>query len=147
MSCSRQEILPLPKPTPSPISAKTEVKITYPSEGATVQQTESVKGTSQAIPDGNTIWVVVFVPAVGRYYPQNYPADVQANGNWSSIAHIGVAKDTGLRFDILAVLANSSAQATFNNYLKEARDKSSYPGLEQLVKDVVVHDRITVTRK
>lgn len=146
-ACSRAAILPLPNPTPSPSPVKTEIKITYPSEGATVQQTESVKGTSQAIPDGHTIWVVVFIPTIGRYYPQNYPASAQPNGNWSSIAYLGVEKDAGLRFEILAVLANHNAQAAFNNYLKDARDKKSYPGLEQLPKEAVIYDRITVTRR
>ena len=53
----------------------------------------------------------------------------------------------GLRFELLAVLANNNVQAAFNNYLKEARDKKSYPGLEQLPKEAVEYDRITVTRR
>lgn len=145
VACRDRDILPLPSPTASPVT--TEVKISEPADGATVAQTERVKGTSRNVPDGKVVWIVAFVHAVGRYYPQNYPADVQANGDWSSLAYLGVATDVGLKFDIIAVLADKNIQAAFNNYLKDAKDKQSYPGLDQLPKGTLIYDRITVTRK
>jgi len=129
---------PAPKPA---------VKITEPVEGALVDPSQMVRGTSRWVPTGQAIWVVVFVQKVGRYYPQNQAADVQANGGWSSITYIGIPSDVGLKFDLIAVLADSEGQAAFNKYLTNARNKSDYAGLEQLPTGATVYDRISVTRK
>ena len=139
----------LPSQTVTPISPtpSTDAKISQPTDGATVSQTETIKGTSQRVPDTSAIWVVVYIPSVGRYYPQNNPADIQANGNWSSVAYIGIPTDVGLKLDIIVVMADKTAQDAFNAYLKNARDKNDYPGLEQLPKGAKIYDRITVTRK
>src|SRR5207247_5996448 len=118
-----------PTPVPSPAPA-TSVEITQPTEGTKVEQTEMVKGTSQRIPSEQVIWVVVFVHKVGRYYPQNNPADVQASGDWASVTYIGVAADVGLKFVLIAVLADKEVTSAFNKYLVKARDKHDYPVLE-----------------
>lgn len=123
------------------------VRITYPSDGAHVEIREMIRGTSQNIPKGQVIWIVVYPQAAGRYYPQNDPADVQANGDWSSLAFIGIEEDVGRKFDIVAVLANKDAQDAFNAYLAQAKDKKTWPGLEELPNGAVIYDRITVTRK
>src|SRR2546423_355972 len=111
---------------------KPMVKITEPAEGGLVESTQMVRGTSRAVPAGQAIWVAVFVQKVGRYYPQNQAADVQPNGGWSSLTYIGIASDVGLKFDLIAVLADREGQAAFNKYLTNARNKSNYAGLEQL---------------
>ena len=56
------------------------VRITYPSDGATVEIREIVRGKSQNVPKEQAIWVVIYPHEVNRYYPQDYPADIQANG-------------------------------------------------------------------
>lgn len=129
---------PAPKPA---------VKITEPIEGAIVETKQMVRGTSRGVPTGQAIWVVVFVHDVTRYYPQNQFADVQANGGWSSMTSIGIPTDVGLKFDLIAVLADSEGRTAFNNYLINAKNKNDYPGLEQLPPGVTVYDRISVTRK
>lgn len=137
-------------PTPSPTPAATpvtEVNITSPIDGGKVTQTEMVKGTSQNIPPGQVIWVVVFVHKVGRYYPQNQPADVQSNGDWASVSYFGVEGDKDLKFDALAVLADNTGQKAFNKYLSEARDKNDYPGLERIPDGVKIYSRVSVTRQ
>jgi hypothetical protein len=123
------------------------VKITQPIEQAKVEQTEMVKGTSQMIPNGQVVWVVVFVHSVGRYYPQNNPADIEPSGDWASITYIGVPSDIGLKFDLIAVLADQQAQNAFNKYLVDARDKNDYPGLARLPNGATIYDRISVIRK
>ena len=143
---------PPPKPIQTPVASQTPtpntgLKITQPIEGGKVDQTEMVKGTSQRIPDGHVIWVVLFVQKVGRYYPQNQPADIQANGDWASVTYIGVPKDVGLKFDILAVSADKEGQNALNRYLVNARDRSDYAGLERLPNGVAIYDRVSVTRK
>lgn len=130
----------LPPPKPS-------VKITQPANGAQADQTQMVRGTSQAIPNGQVIWVVVFVQKAGRYYPQNQSADIQPNGEWASVTYIGIPSDVGLKFDLLAVLADKEGQNAFNRYLVNARDRSDYPGLERLPDGATIYDRVSVTRR
>jgi len=125
----------------------TDVAITYPINLAKVDQTETVRGTVQGLPAGQVIWVVVFAQEVGRYYPQNRPADLEAGNKWSSLVYIGIPSDTDKRFDILAVIADTEAQNAFNAYLADARDRSDWAGLEALPAGAVIYDRITVTRK
>lgn len=125
----------------------TEVTITYPTNLARVDQTEVVLGTFQGLPEGKTIWIVIFIPEVGRYYPQNRPVDLEAGNKWSSLAYIGVPSDTGKRFDILAVVVDTGAQNAFNAYLADARDRSDWAGMEALPEGAIIYDRITVTRK
>jgi hypothetical protein len=124
-----------------------EVVITYPADQARVDQVEIVRGTAQRLPPGQVVWVVVFVPEVGRYYPQDRPADLQADNEWSSTAHIGIPSDTGRRFDVLAVLANAEVQTAFNAYLAEAEERGEWAGLEALPAGVVIYDRVTVIRR
>jgi hypothetical protein len=130
-------------------AAPTEISVTItkPVEGGKVDQFVTIGGNSQALPAKTVIWVVVYLPTVGRYYPQNVPADVQANGDWASITYIGQENDSGLAADIIVVIADKNAQDTFNAYLSDARDKSNFSGLEKLPKGAVIYDRISVSRR
>jgi hypothetical protein len=132
-------------PTPTPM---TEIKITYPATGGVVNQTgEVVRGMSKNVPAGQKIWVVVFVHEVTRYYPQNNPAKLNADGTWDSPTSFGVAKDTGDKFDALAVTVDAKAEADIRGYLQTARDRNDYPGFEELPAGAVTQDTVTVTRK
>lgn len=133
-------------PTPTPTPA-TEVKIVSPPDRGKVKQTEMVKGTSRNIPNGQVIWVVVFVHNVGRYFPQNRPADVQSDGDWASVTYFGIPTDAGLVFDAIAVLADDASQTALNNYLTEARDKKEWRGMEELPAGAKIYSRVTVTRE
>ncbi len=126
----------------------TEVEITYPSDGANVEIREMARGTSQKIPEGQAIWIVVYTHVVDRYYPRDNHADVQANGDWaSSLTYIGIEEDVNKKFDIIAVLADKRAQDAFNAYLKQSEDTETWPGLKRLPEGATIYDRITVTRK
>ena len=81
-----------------------------------------------------------------RYYPQNNPAAVQANGDWISLTFIGIEEDVNKKFDIIVVLADKRAQDAFNAYRKQSEDTDTWPGLERLPEGVTIYDRITVTR-
>jgi hypothetical protein len=134
-----------PTPTPTPV---TEIKITYPVTGGVVNQAgEVVRGTSKDVPAGQKLWVVVFVHEVSRYYPQNNPAKLNADGTWDSPTAFGVAKDSGDKFDALAVTVDARAEAEFRSYLQTARDKNDYPGFELLPDGALTRDTVTVTRK
>lgn len=129
----------------SPTTA--EIKITQPADGSTVVQTQTVKGTSQNLPDGQVIWVVASTD--GSFYPQNDAAVMQADGKWSAITYLGKQppEDAGRAFEIFAVLADKQAQAAFNNYLSMARGKSNSPGLGRLPPGAQVYDQVSVTRR
>lgn len=129
-----------PPPPPS-------VKITYPANLGRVDMTETIIGTVQGLQEGEAIWVVLFIKDVGRYYPQNLPATIEAGGRWSSLAYIGVPSDDGMRFDILAIIANAEAQNAFKAYLAEAGENNNWAGMEVLPQGAVIYDRVTVTRR
>jgi hypothetical protein len=125
-----------------------EVRITEPTAGNTVEMREVVKGASRKIPAGRVIWVVIYSQAVGRYYyPQDNPADVQANGGWASPGYIGIYQDTGKKFDVIAMLANKETQDEIKAYLAKARENHLWPGLERIPGSAVIYDRVTVVRK
>lgn len=128
-------------------SAKTEVRITYPTQRDSVELREMVRGTSQKVPDGQAIWVLVFPHVAGTYYPQNAPADIQAGGDWTSLAFIGTDMDTDNKFDIIVALADEMAQGELNAYLAQYKDKSPAPGLTRIPNGTTEYHRITVTRK
>lgn len=125
----------------------TKLEITYPHDGANVEISETVRGTSEKIPEGQAIWIMVYPHVIGRYYPNNDPAGVQANGDWTSLTSIGIEEDVNRKFDIIAVLADKRAQDAFNAYLKQAKDTDTWPGLERLPEGVTIYVRIPVTRE
>lgn len=125
----------------------TDAAITYPIDLAEVNQTETVRGTVQGLPSEHVIWVAVVPLEVGRYYPHDRPADIEAHDKWSSLAYIGIPADTGKRFDILVLVANHQAQGAFTAYLADAEGRSDWAGMESLPVGAVIYDRITVTRK
>ncbi len=128
-------------------SSATEVKITQPTDGATVVHTQTVKGTSQNLPAGHVILVVVSTG--GRFYPQSNAAIMQADGKWSAVAYMGKQPpgDAGRAFEIFAVLADKETQAAIENYLSAARVKNDYSGLDKLPDKAKVYDQVSVTRR
>ena len=124
-----------------------KVEITYPYDAANVEIGEIVRGTSEKIPKGQAIWIIVYPHLVDRYYPQNNPADVQANGDWTSNTSIGIEEDVNRKFDIIAVLADKRAQDAFEAYIKQAKDTKKWSGLGKLIEGTTIYDRITVTMK
>jgi len=129
-------------PTPS-----APVRITYPEKDAVVEQGETVSGKYENIPDVQKLWVVIYIPKVNRYYPQAEPADLQADGTWSSPATFGGPGDSGLKFEAIAVLADTSAQKAFTDYLATSKARKSYIGMEGLPGGARRQHSVTVTRK
>ncbi len=123
------------------------LEITYPPSDGRVDIKEIVRGTSKSIPEEKVIWIAIYPHEVSRYYPQDLPADVQVNGDWSSSIFIGIEADVDKKFDIIAVLLNKEAQDAFNDYLEECEEKKSWPGLEELPSGADIYDRITVIRR
>jgi S-formylglutathione hydrolase FrmB len=92
-------------------------------------------------------WVVIYSHKVGRFYPQNQPAEIQVRGQWYSRVYFGVPADSGQDFDVLAVVPDVDAQDELRAYLADNRDRPDAPGFEALPAGAVIYDRLTVTRK
>lgn len=129
------------------LQSETQVRIDYPQAASQVNQAEAVSGSSHGVPPRSTVWVVVLVPEVNRYYPQNDPAFVGANGDWTSATHLGVEGDAGKKFAILAVVANPDAQGAFRAYLADALKTEKYRGMERLPAGAQTYDQVNVVRK
>jgi hypothetical protein len=125
----------------------TQLRITSPREGARVEMQETIRGTSRNLPAGDSVWLVIFIPDAGRYYPQDRPADVQAGGGWNSPAHLGLGDDGGRRFEVLAVAADAPTRAAFGRYLAESARGRSWPGIERLPATAREFDRVAVIRR
>lgn len=132
--------------TPTPTSTP-QVAITSPQNGARVEQIVFVRGKSQAIPRQSVIWVVVRIPQLDRYYPQDVKAVVNADGSWTSKTYLGVEGDKGKPFEILAVVAGQEAQSAFSAYLEKSRKTQDYAGMETLPAGAEVHSQARVVRK
>ncbi|MEA2016641.1 MAG: hypothetical protein U9O59_08105 [Actinomycetota bacterium] len=124
---------------------KTKVEITCPHNEDIVEIREMVRGTSQNIPDGQVIYIVIYPHIVGLYYPQDNLVTMQENGEWSSLASIGVEEDIDkeLKFDIVVGLANKEAQDVFNIYFEQ----EEWSGLKELPKGALIYDHVTVIRE
>src|SRR6266511_4260424 len=97
---------------PSTTSASTTVpaptvEITSPRSGQRVPaQGVEIRGRSSHLQGGREIWVVVVVRGIGKFYPQDGPVTIAADGDWTSLpVFFGYNRDAGRRFDALAVIA------------------------------------------
>ncbi len=94
------------------------------------------------------MWILVVPQSVGRYYPVEESIPIKPDGTWSHMAGVGSADpgDVGQKFDIIAVLANSSADAAFRNYVSVGVATQNLPGMTILPSGASIQDKITVTR-
>ena len=120
--------------------------MTYPSAQAQVTQKEEVRGSSEALPQGSAVWVAVYLPEAGRYYPEPAAAVSGNNGAWSSTTYIGAeGGDFGKHFDILATVADGTAQAAFTAYNDAGIKTGQWPGMADLA-GAQIYDRVPVVR-
>jgi hypothetical protein len=106
-----------PSVTTTP-SSQTSVTIVSPANNAYVDRYEWVSGTSQNIPVDQHLWLIVQVN--GMYFAHEVET-INTDGTWRHNTMIGQEDETGKKFDLLAVLADSPAHTT----LKDWRDKQN----------------------
>lgn len=152
-ACSGDGKVPLPSKTdsstlPESNDQTTKVKIDYPLAKSKVVYVQRISGFSKLVPSDKKIWIVVFPLAANKYYPQDRYVDIQPDGQWSSVAYIGIKdKNIDEPFDIIAVLVNLEAQQGFEKYSRDSKAKQEWQGLDNLPEGAQVYDRITVDRK
>jgi hypothetical protein len=108
---------------------------------------EFIRGISRNIPENHNIWVFIIPLESGRYFPQNHPADIQSNGEWTSNACIGEEEDHNKSFDIIVTTVDTTAQNRLNYYFIQATTDSIRDGLETLPKGVTIFSRVSVIRR
>ena len=125
-----------------------EIKITYPLNESTVNQYENINGTSANIPDGYQIWILGYSSNEDRYYPNPESGSIPRNGKWSIPIEIGSDGSTGAKYDIIAMLADTEANAKFEKYVADCKQNNNWPGTEKenIPVGSVEYDRINVTR-
>ena len=83
------------------------------------------EGTWQNIPKGEQLWIVV--QEGNLYFPMVDRVEINTDGTWMYNTTIGQTGDGGKSFDILAVLADSSAQSTVQAWYQHPYDLQSIP--------------------
>jgi hypothetical protein len=124
----------------------TDVKITYPSNFATVNMNDTLSGIAKNIPEGNELYILVYPHGVKKYYPQNSKMHI-TDDMWSVPIWFGLKNDVGEQFDIIAVTADKDAQAAYTSYMKTCDKANNWPGLDYIPSGSKEYDKITVIRK
>jgi len=124
-------------------SNETSLSITSPADGVLVNMYEWVSGTSQSIPDGQHLWIIVRVE--DRYFAHEVTT-INPDGIWRHEVQIGQKDETGQHFDLMAVLADGSAHETLQNWRETWNTKSQYD-LQSLPTGTTQYCTVTVIRR
>lgn len=124
-------------------SAQLPFKIVYPSDGGNAGPTEPMSGTA---PQGQTLRMVLFIPSIGKYYPQEVPVTVNKDGSWYYRCTIGGDQDNGKQFEVQLVTADASANQAFDTYIATSKAKNSFDGISALPAGATVANKVDVTR-
>lgn len=120
------------------------VEIVYPTDGGIVDITEDIAGVSRRLPDGSTLWIVVWAAVDRKYFPHGSPVTVDANGRWSSPGvSIGSSADGGKDFEILALSVDEAGLGALQEYILRT-DRS---GMDELPTGFMTLDRVAVRRR
>lgn len=92
------------------------------SSGIAPQTPIFTSGIYSNIPEGTTIWVLIYAPD-GLYYPQSpnscagAPPPNQAEGSWNVDSYFGLTGDQPKQYDVVVVLADQAASDFLSNRL------------------------------
>lgn len=119
-------------------------ELTFDYNLKTAHMEETMNGTAKYLPAGQRIWIVVYPHTAYKYYPQG-EAYVK-NERWSLPypVRLGDPENVSVQFDVIAALANESAQEEFRTYLENQSNNGLW--MRKLPNGTEVYDRITVTR-
>ncbi|MGZ4881338.1 MAG: fasciclin domain-containing protein [Halobacteriota archaeon] len=126
--------------------AQMATKIVYPHDGDSAGPTEPMSGTATTPSSGQTLRMVLYIPSVGRYYPQKEPIKINSDGSWYYRCTIGSAGDNGRQFQIHVVTADANANSAFDNYIANGQRTGEYPGMTALPAGATSLATATVTR-
>lgn len=123
------------------------LSITSPVAGATVNVGEIADGTVTCLSAGQHVWLVLKadVTGGGEYFPANVVS--VAGSRWSTTVNFGRQSpvDNGVRFTLLATIANDAADQRFRNWLAAGQTNGNFPALGDLTGATVLA-QVTVIR-
>lgn len=141
-----------PAPAISNTELPGEIAVTSIADGADIEQAAVLKGTYSTDATAD-VWVLV-TATNGKWYPQSANACkgihvTKKNGQWSVPAGFGGPNNAKEPFDIVVVLADASANATFDALMKQWCATNNYPGLLtiELPQGIQEKARLRVIRK
>ncbi len=143
---------PSPTGTPSPGTATptvpASVEITEPADGGTVEHKTQVGGTVADLALGRDIWVFVQPHLAPQFHPQPKAITNREKGEWWATAYFGTSPSTniGEQFEVIVTVADRGGSQAIEDYLRQAEQTGSWPGLAFLPDGVEMYDQITVTR-
>ena len=125
-----------------------KVNLSYPQPGNAVNRVETVSGKYENVGTHNSIWLIIYVPHVNRYFPQGNSVTLQEYGNWSSECYFGIEGDEGKIFELIVVTTNEEARSIFTAYHNRAlQNNKDYEGLDKLPNGCFIHEKVSLTRK
>lgn len=131
----------------------TEVIITKPTEGSTVEHIDTVEGKVTRLRLGHTVWVLITDKNDNVYHPQAGPATVRAGGRtWERTgvrfgSHPIPAPGEDIEHRISTAVANHRGTQELQDYLEQARSTNTYPGFTTLPDGVSLeHHTVKVYR-
>jgi hypothetical protein len=125
-----------------------DLSIVFPKTGSIVSaQPLDVGGKWSGVNVDDEPRLVVYAPAIHRYFPQAELIDLEADGEWRSRVNVGSVGDSGATFDVLLVSNRSGRTETLDEYLIASEASGSWDGLTELPSELIRHDSITVTRR
>lgn len=128
---------------------ETNVYVTAPEAGDTVEAHTLVRGTCAHVPDTKQVWVVVKPRGVEHYFPQPEVIVIAMQDEddvWSTRALIGPPDAGSTAYEILAVLADANASAMLRAAMTDPGTDTLGPALDRLPEGVTIYERIAVVR-
>lgn len=116
-------------------------QIIEPAQGSELATTELVvRGIASGDLGDSTLWVVIYAPENGRYYPLRGPVEVTPSGSWSIAAQLGdeLPSFPGERFSILNVWASPLETQQLTDYMSRSVETGDWRGLPTLPAGVEV---------
>lgn len=120
-----------------------QIEIVHPNKDSQVSINEVVKGISTNVPNSKMIWIIVYSFSSQKHFPNQSPAQIDKNGNWSSRVSIGSTEDYGRNFYVSAYLTDGIGR----NELEKELSKLEFAGLERLPSNIQLYHRISVYRR
>lgn len=110
-------------------------RIVEPEQGSKLATTELVvKGIAAGDLGDSTLWVAIYCPENGRYYPLGGPIQIEPSGSWLVRAELGeeLPSFPGETFSILNVWADPSETRQLSDYVLRSTKTGEWTGLPAL---------------
>jgi hypothetical protein len=120
------------------------IKILLPEHEAMVSNPIQLSGTFEIKPPDKLIRILEFEPLNGQYWPKEFVIFDEKRKKWYTEINIGGR--VGSKREIIVAAIGSNGKALLEYSRKVGSQVKEWPGLDSLTTDIVVCDRISITR-